>query len=216
MNVKTPLRFINLFCFALLAFLSACEPPPISELSPEDGIQRIRANHTDVNWDKVITEVNEYRSRYPYTQYAAEAELLQADAYFQASRYPETIVAYEDFLRKQPSHGNADLAYFRIARSYDLQSPETIDREQANSLKALEKYGTFLERFAKSPIVPQAQDRVSVLRRKVADHYVFVARFYWKKDLFEGALSRYSALIKQFPMYPDILAEAKEKSAAEE
>jgi outer membrane protein assembly factor BamD len=196
-----------------LAFLIGCEPPPISELSAENGIQRIRERHVDESWDKVITDVNEFRSRYPYTQYAAEAELMQADAFFQASRYPEAIVAYEDFLRKQPSHSNADLAAFRVGRSYDLQSPDTIDREQESSLKAIEKYQSFLERYPTSALKDQAKDQLALLRRKVAEHYVFVARFYWKKSLYQGSLSRYLRILEEFPMYADLRTEAKERAA---
>ena len=193
--------------------LTSCEPPPISDLSAEQGIQRIRERHGDSGWDKVVSDVNEFRSRYPYTQFASEAELLQADAYFQSSRYPEAIVAYEDFLRKQPSHGNADLAFFRIGRSYDLQSPEATDREQANSLKAIEKYSTFLERFGSSKLTPEAKERIAVLRRRVADHYAFIARFYWKKDLWQGALTRYLVLMKDYAAFDDLNKEARERAA---
>lgn len=195
------------------ATLTGCEPPPISDLAAEQGIQRIRERHSDGGWDTVIGDVNEFRSRYPYTQFAAEADLLQADAYFQANRYPEAVVAYEDFLRRQPTHGNADFAFFRIARSYDLQAPEEIDREQANSLKAIEKYSTFLERFGKSPLVGEAKERIAVLRRRVADHSAFVARFYYKKDLWQGALTRYLALMRDYPMYEDLRQEALLRAA---
>jgi outer membrane protein assembly factor BamD len=199
--------------FVTIASLLGCEPPPISDLSAEQGIQRIRERHGDSSWDNVVSDVNEFRSRYPYTQFAAEAELLQADAYFQSSRYPEAVVAYEDFLRKQPSHGNADLAYFRIGRSYDLQSPEEIDREQANSLRAIDRYSTFLERYGSSRLVPEAKGRIAILRRRVADHYAFVARFYWKKDLWQGALSRYLALLEDYSNFEDLRSEAAQRAS---
>jgi outer membrane protein assembly factor BamD len=198
---------------ALASAFSGCEPPPISDLSAEQGIQRIRERHSDESWDRVISDVNEFRSRYPYTQFAAEAELFQADAYFQTNRYPEAVVGYEDFLRKQPTHKEADFAHFRIARSYDLQAPEEIDREQENSFKAIEKYGQYLERYPNSRFVGEAKERVSVLRRRTADHSAFVARFYWKKDLYQGALTRYLQLLREYPMYADLKKEATERAA---
>ena len=63
-----------------------CEVKPISELTAEDGVVRLRALHKDENWERLIQEVNEYKSRYPYSQYASEADLLQADAYFRTNR----------------------------------------------------------------------------------------------------------------------------------
>lgn len=195
------------------AGLTACEPKPISDLAAEDGISRIRSYHADKSWERVITEVNEYRSRYPYTQFAAEAELLQADAYFQAERFPEAVAAYEDFLRKNPSHPQADLAAFRIARSYDLQSPEEIDREQLNAIKAIERYGSFLERYGQSKYGGEARTRTDVLRRRIAEHFAFVARFYWKKDLFQGALSRYLIILDEYGMFDDLKQEARDRAA---
>lgn len=197
---------------AALFLALACEPKPISEVSPDEGIQRIRAGHEDKQWEKVISEVNEYRSRYPYSQYASEAELLQADAYFSGNRFPEAVAAYEEFLKKNPSHQSAALASFRIAKSYDGQSPEEIDREQAFAIKALEKYGSFLENFAQSAFVAEAKVRTGVLKRRIADHTAFVARFYWKKDLYQGALSRYLLILEQFPEYDDLRIEARERA----
>ena len=64
--------------------------------------------------------------------------MLQADAYFMASKYTEAIVAYEDFLRRNPTDSKVPFAAFRIASAYDKQSPEAKDREQYFAIKALE------------------------------------------------------------------------------
>lgn len=204
-------RFPLLAAFALA--LSACEPPSISMLSPEEGMQRIRNSHSEENWDFVVSEVNEYRSRYPYSQYAAEAELLQADAYFQSMRLPEAIAAYEEFLKRNPNHAQAPLAAFRIARCYDKQSPEEVDREQVFALRALERYSSFLERYPTAADAAQAKERIQTLRRRLADHTAFVARFYWKRGQYQGALTRYLEVLEDFPFYEDLRKEAGERAA---
>ena len=102
---------------------------------------------------------------------------------------------------------------FRAARCYDLQSPEEIDREQLNATKGLTRYGSFLERFPTSATASEAKERIEILRRRVADHSAFVAHFYWKKDLYQGALTRYLQILKEYPMYDDLRELAAERAS---
>lgn len=184
--------------FSSIAFISGCEIKPISELSPEDGIVRLRELHKDESWERLIQEVNEYRSRFPYSQFAAEAELLQGDAYFKTNRLPEAIANYDDFLRRNPSHPKADFALYRVAKSYDLQCPEDSEREQATTQRALEKYAELKERYPRSEHIAESQERNLVLKRRLAEHHLFIGNFYWKKELYHAALTRYLFIIDTF------------------
>lgn len=199
--------------FAVLFAVISCAEKPISNLSPEEGITRIRASHADEYWERVVSDVNEYRSRYPYSQYAPEAELLQADAYFKSGRYAESVAAYEEFMRKNPTHNKASFAAFRLGQSYDFEAPEEVDREQDFALKAIEKYAVYLERYPNSEWTKEAKDRLSILRRRIAEHSLFIARFYWRKDLYQGALSRYMKIIEEHGQYEDLKLEARQRAA---
>ncbi len=215
MNIPLTLsKFIRCLAFSLfLALITACEPPPISSLSAEDGIARIRENHNDERWDIVASDVTEYRSRYPYSKFAAEAELLQGDAYFQSGRYPEAITVYDGFLAKFPKHPKAAFALFRNGLCLDKQSPEAVDREQRYSERALETYAGYLEKYPEGGEVGEVKDRIQVLRTRIAGHYLFVARFYWKKELYQSALYRYLEILQKFPMYPDMKSEATTRAS---
>ncbi len=203
-----PYRSLAILSLVFLAL--SCEPKAISELSEGDGIQRIRENHTNENWEIVSSEVNEYRARYPYSQFANEALLMLADSQYQSSRYPEAIVSYEEFLQRNKTHPKIGLATFRIAKCYDLQSSEEFDREQNYTAKALVKYSDYIAIFTKEENTNEARERITVLKRRLANHELFVARFYWKKELWHSALIRYLELRKS--EYPDIRSEATERS----
>lgn len=193
-----PMFFGFLIASLTMTMQSACDIKPISELSAEDGIIRLRSLHRDESWERLVQEVNEYRSRFPYSQYATEAELLQGDAYFKTSRFPESIANYEDFLRRNPSHSQADLALFRVAKAYDLQCPEDAEREQATAKRAIEKYQELQDKFSRSSFVPEAVERSAILRKRLAEHHLFVANFYWKKSLYHAALTRYLFVIENY------------------
>lgn len=208
------MKLVKILFVVMLFIVGACNEKPISDLSPEQGMDRVRKKHADGHWEEVITQVNEYRSRYPYTPFSAEAELLQADAFFQGDRFPEAIAAYEEFIKKNPKHAQANFASFRVAQSYDKQSPKEIDREQENAYTAIDKYNVFLERYPDSKHANDAKTRVNILKRRVADHFVFVARFYWKKKLYSGALNRYLQILEKHSNFSDLKKEATERAAS--
>ena len=139
--------------------------------------------------------------------------MLQADAYFMASKYTEAIVAYEDFLRRNPTDSKVPFAAFRIASAYDKQSPEAKDREQYFAIKALEKYANFIEIHKDSSYFSEAKERFSVLKRRFADHNLFVADFYFRRESFQAALGRYLSLEKAYPEYTDILSKSRAQTS---
>ncbi|MBM3382333.1 MAG: outer membrane protein assembly factor BamD [Betaproteobacteria bacterium] len=215
-NKMKPLWFALLtlgLAAPVLSLQVSCEIKPISELSPEDGIVRLRGLHKDESWERLIQEVNEYRSRFPYSQYASEAELLQGDAFFRTKRFPEAISNYEDFVRRNPSHPQADFALFRVAKSFDLQCPEDEQREQATTQRALDKYAELKRRFPRSQHIAESNDRSAVLRKRLADHHIFVANFYWKKSLFHAALNRYLYVVDTFDEQKDLQVLALQRAS---
>ncbi|NBX15850.1 MAG: outer membrane protein assembly factor BamD [Proteobacteria bacterium] len=193
--------------------LTSCEVKPISEITAEEGIVRLRGLKKDEAWERLIQEINEYKSRYPYSQYSAEADLLQADAFFVTRRYPESIANYDDFLRRNPSHAQADFSLYRIAKAYDLQSPEAVDREQLTALKAIEKYADLTQRFPKSSHIPEAQQRMLTLKRRLAEHHMFIGNFYWKKELWHASLTRFLYVAENFGEIKDLQSAATSKAA---
>ena len=207
------MRNFLFYILSMSALLWSCAEKPISQLTPEEGIARIREERADKDYEKVINDVNEYRSRYPYSQFAAEAEMAQADSYYDAGRYSEAVATYEEFTRKFPKQPKTPYAWFRIGASYDREAPEEIDREQDFALKAIARYGTFLEKFPNTEWTTEAKQRVEVLSRRVAEHFVFIARFYWKKELYQGALTRYLQVIERYGNFRDLRDEAVERAA---
>ncbi|APJ04703.1 outer membrane protein assembly factor BamD [Silvanigrella aquatica] len=203
--------FISTLC--LLGVATSCTTPTISEMSQDDGISKIRADFKDENWSDVITSVDEYRTRYPYSKNNPEADLMQANAYYLSGKMPEAIAAYEDFARKNPINSNVSYAYLRIAKAYDSQAPEAIDREQASAVKAISRYEYYIKNYPNEIAVKEAKERIEILTRRLAEHEQFVAQFYWKKDLYSGALSRYLNIIKNYSQYADLKKEALERAS---
>ncbi len=191
-----------------LVLLCACEAKPIGEIPAEEGIARIRQSAERKEWDRVVEDVGQFRTRYPYSAHGSEADLLQADGYFELRRFPESIASYEDFLRKYPKYHAAPYAALRTAKSFDEESSVETDREQDYTAQAISKYQALMTRFPQAPECAQARERLQLLQRRVAEHEQVIARFYRKQGLTGAALSRYLSIAEKYKAYPDIRQEA--------
>jgi outer membrane assembly lipoprotein YfiO len=65
----------------------------------------------------------EIRREFPYSRFAALAELRIGDCQFKNEAYPEAIQTYRQFVRIRPSHKEIPYARFRIAEAYYNQIP---------------------------------------------------------------------------------------------
>jgi outer membrane protein assembly factor BamD len=202
-KIKKCVSFVSIV-LAMLCVFASCHTPSVSEIPAEEGMARIRQEHQAEEWSLVIADVSEYKVRYPYSKYVVEAELLQADAYFQSKKYAEAIVSYDDFIRKNPSHTEVPLAQYRIAKSYDAQAPNDEDRDQSNTERAFDKYKTYVEKYPTAPNVDDAKKRMDILERRLADNVAFIANFYWEKDEYAAALMRYLFITSVYSKFHDL------------
>lgn len=211
MNIKR----LSPFFIVIFAVLTSCTSSnsSIADLPEERGYEEIKKEYAKKEWKDVTQDVGEFRTRYPYSKYSAELELIQADSYFQSRDYLAAVVTYEDFIRRNPYDENLSFAYYRIAQSYDRDSSKEIDRDQTNTQKAVNKYKEYLEKFPESKSVKLAEERLALLNRRLAEHYMFVATFYWHQHLYAAALMRYLHILEKFKQFPDIVATAKENGS---
>jgi outer membrane protein assembly factor BamD len=146
------------------------------------------------------------RRLYPYTRFAALAELRAADCAFKEAKYTEAIQAYEQFVRYRPSHVEVPYARFMIARcNYEqipsewLLSPPTHEREQHYTRESLRLLRRFVVDFPHDPLVARANRMAHDAIRLLAAHELYVARFYLRRDHPQAAISRLRVLITAYP-----------------
>jgi len=146
------------------------------------------------------------RRLYPYTRFAALAELRVADCQFKDAKYAEAIQSYEAFIRYRPSHVEVSYARFMVARAYYEQipsdwflTPPTYEREQRSTHDALRLLRRFIVDFPNDPLVGRAQRMAHHAIRLLAAHEMYVARFYLRSDHPVAAIGRLRTLITTYP-----------------
>ena len=141
------------------------------------------------------------RNNFPYSQYAALAQLAIADMAYERDDWSQAATLYQDFVKSHPSHPKADYAAFRAGMAYFNDRPSDVfmlppgyEKDQAPVRQALEALNRFVSGYPKSEYAPKAREMIHDCRELLARHERYVADFYWKREQWRGAAGRYMTL----------------------
>ena len=201
-------RWKFLVTLMIFAVLGGCAEKEFDPNDAEKSYSIAKEPYDDGTYEIALTKLGEFKSRFPYSKYAVEAELLIANAQFELAHYTEAAVAYEQFVKLHPKHPKIDYAMFRIGESYWQDAPEEIDREQDYTSKAIKEWEKLIEKLPESTYAKKAQDLVKQGKRRIADSIAFIYRFYCKQDIPHACAYRAIQLADEYPEFPDLRVDA--------
>lgn len=207
------LRFLPIILFCTGILLGCSE----KELDPNDPVKSfaiVKEPYDDENYEHAITRLGEFKSRFPYSRYATEAELLIAHSYFESDQFPEAAVSYEQFVKLHPKHPKVDFAMYRIGESYWEDAPEEIDRDQEYTLKALSSWKEMVAKYPQSSYSQKARKFMQEGHRRIAESIGFIVKFYCKQDIYHACAYRAIQLADDYKDFPDLRRLALQKAVA--
>ena len=203
------IAFLSLF----VGMLSHCAEKELDPNDPKKSFSIAKEPYDDKRYEDAIRRLGEFKSRFPYSQFAPESELLIADSQFHLDRFQESAATYQTFVKLHPRHAKVDFAMFRTAESYWEDAPEAVSREQESTEKAVKQWQELVEKFPKSEYTPKAKEMAEQGTRRIAESHQFIARFYCKQEIWHACAFRYIKLLERFPQYKDMSNEALAKAA---
>ncbi|HWV38658.1 MAG TPA: outer membrane protein assembly factor BamD [Vulgatibacter sp.] len=160
----------------------------------------------DQNYEQAILGFEQVRTKYPYSSYAALAELRIADADFGRGRWLEAIDSYQAFVKFHPTHEQLDWAWFRIGMSHYKAIPSDFfifpspaERDQTEVRAARTALSDFLSRYPNSEHAPQAKEALAEVVGLLARHELEVGKFYAHRERWTGAAWRFERVLHDFP-----------------
>jgi outer membrane protein assembly factor BamD len=145
------------------------------------------------------------KAQYPYTKYASLADLRTADTHFHRGKHLEAVDAYRTFLKLHPSHEEVPYAMFQIGEAYYSQIPDNwfflppaAEKDQGNTRLAITGYQDMLDRHPKADIATRAKERLDECRTKLAEHEMYVANFYFGREVYKASAGRAEGLLKSY------------------
>lgn len=153
---------------------------------------------TTVDTDDAVATFQQIIDNFPASEYALQAELMIGQAYFDAGRYEEASVYYEDFVKSHPTHGSVPQAIYQSGMCKFNQLPSE-DRDQTPTKDAAGFFELLINKFPGTTFADKAQERLKECKGKLAEHDYAVAEFYAKQQDYHGALNRCSAILANYP-----------------
>ena len=145
------------------------------------------------------------RNRFPYSQYAALADLRLGDVYFRQDKFAASIEQYRGFIKLHPRHPEISYAAFQVAMSFYGQMPEdwffmppAYEKDLSRVLDARREFEYFLKSYKDAEFASQARRKLAQIRRRLADHEFYVAEFYMEKENYRAAAMRYRFLLENY------------------
>jgi outer membrane protein assembly factor BamD len=205
-------RFLPLLLtlLALSASLPGCSGKDVSENDPATLYKEAESDISNDRYAIAIEKLKVVKNKFPYSNFAIEAQLKLADVYFMQESFAEAAASYEVFRDLHPKHPKVPYAMYRAAKSYFNDIPNPIWRDMTPAQRALDAYNEFLRRFPSAPEADEARKDMAATRKALADKELSIANFYFKRDFPDSAKPRFEKVIALYPE-TDAAKEAGEK-----
>ena len=177
--------------------------------SGEEDYQAGQEELKERNYVEATKFFEHVRTKYPFSKYAALADLRIADARFDQGHYLEAAEAYQQFVKLHPTHEQADYAAYRVGFSHFkdapgdfLLFPPTYEKDQVQVRDAAKSLAEFVRSYPDSRYRPEAEKLLAQTRARLAEHEWYVADFYAKRHHLAGAAGRLETLLREYPGSP--------------
>jgi outer membrane protein assembly factor BamD len=165
----------------------------------------------DGNYEHAVKLFETLEARYPFGRYAQQAQLDIAYAYYKDNEPISAIAACDRFIKLHPNHPNVDYAYYLkgLANFNDdlgilgnLVDQSMSERDPVASRDAFLSFKELVTRFPDSKYAEDATARMKFLANTMAEHEVYVAKYYLKRHAWVAAANRAKEVVMTYPNAP--------------
>jgi outer membrane protein assembly factor BamD len=163
------------------------------------ALNDIKRGHQEVGRLAMQTLINTY----PDSEYLAKAKLAMADSYYKeggTANMTQAIQGYKDFGIFFPFLPEASYAQLQVANAHYRQMAKP-DRDRTEAKAAEEEFQTFLEKYPKDPLAPQAEARLRNVQEIIAEGDYRIGYFYYVKGDQRAAAARLLAITRRYPLF---------------
>jgi len=189
--------FLILSCLILAACSSSDKRP--EDLSEREFYEQAREAMEDNNFLIASERLQQLESRYPFGQYAEQAQLELIYTQHMMADMESALASAERFIRLHPLHEQVDYAYYMRGLSvYELgfsfveryTPSEQARRDPTPFRDAFNHFDELVRRYPESQYNEDAQKRMVFLRDRLAQYEIGVGRFYMKRHAYLAAAQR--------------------------
>jgi outer membrane protein assembly factor BamD len=210
-RVPWPAALGRTVALAMLLALWACGTAQKDATSKWDAERLYKEGHSELlsgNWNHARELFEKLESRYPFGRYAQQAQLEIAYSYYKEGETADALDTVDRFLKANPSHPNADYAYYLRGLINFIEPPALIgrlvnyrvsERDPKAMRDSFEAFKELLSHYPNSRYAPDARVRLQYLQNTLAGHEVRVADYYFRRSAYLAAIERAQGALHDFP-----------------
>jgi len=189
----------SLFIFTVFGFFLGCSSAEKNSTTPE-GLFKLAQEYDEAErYEVALQKYTDVKNKFPYSSYAATAELAIADVYYKRESFAEAQIAYQNFRDLHPKHAKIDYVIFRTAMSFYQQLPDTVDRDLTLANDAIYHFSEIIKNYPKSEYVNEAKEKRDKCYVMLAEKELYVGDFYLLHEEYGASLNRYEMMLAKYP-----------------
>ena len=173
-------------------------PADMARATPEGLYKRGAEQYQEGRYKKAVESFQRMKDQFPLHALAPDAEIGIADSLFSDKNYVEAGMAYKDFISMRPANDNVPYAMYQLGMCHYNDMGE-IDRDHAETTKALMEFEKLIARFPASKFSIMAERHALECRRRLAEKEFYVGKFYFTQGKYKAALIRFETIAKDYP-----------------
>ena len=213
-----PKKLLRLVPLAFALLVSACGLlPDKTDETANWSANKLYAEARDElaagGYDKAIQYYEKLESRYPFGTYAQQAQMEIAYAHYKQADQPQALAAVERFIKLHPNHPNVDYMYYlrglinfndRLGPFNFLVPQDPAERDPKAAREAFESFKQLVEKFPDSPYAKDSLARMKYLVNNLAQHDVYVSRYYFRRGAYLSSVNRAQSVVKDYADAPAV------------
>ncbi|HZZ57689.1 MAG TPA: outer membrane protein assembly factor BamD [Opitutaceae bacterium] len=195
--------------WAVLAFvlplLAGCgggsHKPQDAAEAPAQPVEALYNNGLDaLNGDRYQTAENQFNlveQNYPYSAWAAKAQLMQGYSQYLQNHYTQAIGTLDRYIQLHPISADTPYAYYLRALCY-YEQIEDVQRDQQTTSQAMAALQEVVDRYPDTAYARDARLKIDLARDHLAGHEMSIGLWYERQHLYEAAIGRYQRVVADF------------------
>jgi outer membrane protein assembly factor BamD len=172
-----------------------------------------RGSVNDGDYQQAIKYYESLEARYPFGQYAQQALLEMAYAYYKSDEPDSALGAADRFIKTYPTHPNVAYAYYlkglvnynRGLGFLERYMPTDLSQRDPGSMEqSFRDFAELVRKFPNSKYAEDARQRMLYLRDMLAQHELNVATYYMRRGAFVAAAGRAKYVVEHYPRTPAV------------
>jgi len=155
------------------------------------------AELNDGSYKSALKDFAEVESKYPYSNYATQAILMEAYASYRMGKWDDAIIAANRFITLHPGHKDVGYAYYLVAIANYDQIANT-KHDQSETQKAMAALQEVSQRFPGTAYAADAEAKVKVARDHLAGKEMEVGRYYYRQGAYLAGINRFKRVVTDY------------------